>query len=124
MAKLGYPNLIFLLLILLSFASTPIRATSTRKLDESTIPGVGEKCTPCSQLPPPPVPCPPPPALPPPPPPPTIYCPPPPSTYIYVAGPLGNLYPVDQYFGGGGRGLSHQPWLPVGFGLMGVLLLW
>ncbi|KAI4373237.1 hypothetical protein MLD38_011385 [Melastoma candidum] len=143
----AYSIRIGLLLILLSFASTPVSAattTTSRKLDESTAPGVGENCIPCTQAspppPPPPVPCPPPPALPPPPPPPpalppppppsppqkppTTYCPPPPSTYIYIAGPPGNLYPVEQYLGGAGRRLGPRPWLLAGFGLIGVMLLW
>ncbi|CAA7022455.1 unnamed protein product [Microthlaspi erraticum] len=74
-------------------------SSTHRKLQDDPI-----KCTPCLQNPPPP-PSPPPPSLacPPPPPPPSppkkSYCPPPPSTYIYMTGPPGELYPVDQQFG-------------------------
>ncbi|CAF1908155.1 unnamed protein product [Brassica oleracea var. botrytis] len=70
---------------------------ATRKLEEEPI-----KCTPGLQIPP-PSPPPPSPSCPPPPPPPSpqkkSYCPPPPSTYIYLTGPPGELYPVDQQFG-------------------------
>lgn len=72
---------------------------AVRKLEEEPI-----KCTPCLQnVPPPPSPPPPSPSCPPPPTPPSppkkSYCPPPPSTYIYMTGPPGELYPVDQQFG-------------------------
>lgn len=71
-----------------------------------------------------PPPSPPPPALPPPPPPPapkkpppSSNCPPPPGggggggqfpspPYIYINGPPGNLYPVDAFYSGSGRGFS------------------
>ncbi|XP_010471104.1 PREDICTED: sulfated surface glycoprotein 185-like [Camelina sativa] len=78
-------------------------SSTNRKLEEDPI-----KCTPCLQnipppSPPPPSPPPPSPACPPPPRPPSppkkSYCPPPPSTYIYMTGPPGELYPVDQQFG-------------------------
>ncbi|AEE35148.1 hypothetical protein AtNW77_Chr1g0072331 [Arabidopsis thaliana] len=78
-------------------------SSTNRKLEEDPI-----KCTPCLQnIPPPspPPPSPPPPsqACPPPPLPPSppkkSYCPPPPSTYIYMTGPPGELYPIDQQFG-------------------------
>ncbi|XVE85401.1 hypothetical protein DITRI_Ditri17bG0088200 [Diplodiscus trichospermus] len=96
----------------------PINCSESRKLDESIAPGdQGVKCTPsCIQSPPPPSPpppCPPPPSppvLPPPAPkkPPTQYCPPPPSppSFIYITGPPGNLYPIDQNFGGASRNLQ------------------
>lgn len=75
-------------------------SSTNRKLEEDPI-----KCTPCLQNIPPPPPSPPPPspACPPPPLPPSppkkSYCPPPPSTYIYMTGPPGELYPIDQQFG-------------------------
>ncbi|XP_010552717.1 PREDICTED: wiskott-Aldrich syndrome protein family member 2 [Tarenaya hassleriana] len=84
--------------IITAFLAPPLSA------DEDPI-----KCTPCLQSPPPPSPpppsppppsCPPPPALPPPPPKKSgPNCPPPPS-FLYITGPPGNLYPVDQEFGG------------------------
>ncbi|XP_017970022.1 PREDICTED: leucine-rich repeat extensin-like protein 3 [Theobroma cacao] len=98
----------------------PISSLESRKLDESIAPGdPGVKCNPsCIPSPPPPSPpppsppppCPPPPELPPPTPkkPPTKYCPPPPSppSFIYITGPPGSLYPVDQDFGGASRNLE------------------
>ncbi|KAE8719645.1 extensin-like [Hibiscus syriacus] len=93
----------------------PIHGFESRKLDESTVPAgdQGIKCTPsCVQPspPPPPPPCPPPPSppvLPPPTPkkPPTQYCPPPPApqSFIYITGPPGNLYPIDQTYGAASR---------------------
>ncbi|KAL1189922.1 hypothetical protein V5N11_022818 [Cardamine amara subsp. amara] len=70
-------------------------SSTNRKLEEDPI-----KCTSCLQNPPPP--SPPPPSLscpPPPPPKKKSYCPPPPSTYLYMTGPPGELYPVDMQFG-------------------------
>ncbi|CAN8239278.1 unnamed protein product [Cochlearia groenlandica] len=82
-----------------AFAINGLDSLTARKLQEEPI-----KCTPCLQNPPPPSPPPPPslPCPPPPPPPPKkkfYNCPPPPSTYIYMTGPPGELYPVDQHFG-------------------------
>ncbi|KAJ4843393.1 hypothetical protein Tsubulata_013296 [Turnera subulata] len=129
---------LFLLLLISSMMAT-IQGLETRKLDDVTVPGDGstngEKCTPCNPSPPPPSPpppaqplCPPPPppALPPPAPkkPPSGYnnCPPPPS-FIYITGPPGNLYPVDNDFGGApGRKLMGLPVL-IGCGLVGLLLI-
>ncbi|GLT36937.1 hypothetical protein SLA2020_112830 [Shorea laevis] len=98
------------------------------------------KCTPsCAHSPPPPSPpppsppppppaCPPPPALPPPTPkkPPTGYCPPPPPSFIYITGPPGNLYPIDQDFSGAGRKSDQVGLLlaSVGVGILGVLAFW
>ncbi|KAE8022839.1 hypothetical protein FH972_008608 [Carpinus fangiana] len=100
-----------------------------------------ENCSPCGQNsppppspspPPPPSPCPPPPALPPPSPPPpspkksppTKYCPPPPSSFIYLTGPPGNLYPIDQDFSGATQiPVNRLPVLVAG-GLLGLLALW
>ncbi|XVE92047.1 hypothetical protein REPUB_Repub01dG0063600 [Reevesia pubescens] len=104
----------------------PIKGLESRKLDESTVPGdEGVKCTPsCIQSPPPPsppLPSPPPPSPPPPSPPvlpppkpkksPTQDCPPPPSgpsppDFLYLTGPPGNLYPIEQNFGGANRNLK------------------
>ncbi|KAK8483404.1 hypothetical protein V6N13_090502 [Hibiscus sabdariffa] len=93
----------------------PINGLESRKLDESTVPGdQGVKCTPsCIQSPPPPPPSPPPACPPPPAPkkPPTQYCPPPPvppspPSYIYITGPPGNLYPIDENFGGADRNVA------------------
>lgn len=73
---------------------------------------------PCAVPPPPPPPALPPPPPPPPKKPPTPSCPPPPggsswptvptppSQYIYITGPPGNLYPVDQYFSGAARSFA------------------
>ncbi|KAB2097291.1 hypothetical protein ERO13_A01G152400v2 [Gossypium hirsutum] len=99
----------------------PINSLESRRLDDSTVPGdQGIKCTPsCIQSPPPPSlppPCPPPPsppALPPPRPkkPPTQYCPPPPilpspSSFIYIPDSPGNVYSIDQNFGGANRNVA------------------
>ncbi|KAF5442309.1 hypothetical protein F2P56_034979 [Juglans regia] len=108
-----------------------------------TVPGTAEgdeKCTSCTQISPPPPspppPCPPPPpppALPPPPPspkkPPTQYCPPPPappSSFLYITGPPGNLYPIDEDFNGAARDMVMRLPVLVGCGLMLGLLpnLW
>ncbi|PRQ40911.1 hypothetical protein RchiOBHm_Chr4g0441241 [Rosa chinensis] len=98
-----------------------------------------EKCGSCATpsppppSPPPPSQCPPPPALPPPtpvlpppspknPPPSTSYCPPPPSSLIYITGPPGQLYPVDQDFNGA-HGVRNSVGLPILLGL-GLLVFW
>ncbi|KAG4158891.1 hypothetical protein ERO13_D02G144800v2 [Gossypium hirsutum] len=111
-----HPLFLFLTIsFLIATVAYPIDALESRKLDESTVPGdQGIKCTPsCVQSPPPPSPPPPsppppsPPALPPPTPKksPSQYCPPPPSppSFIYITGPPGNLYPIDQNFGAASR---------------------
>ncbi|XP_057737528.1 leucine-rich repeat extensin-like protein 6 [Arachis stenosperma] len=120
------PQLLILLinLILLLCVTSPIlkvKALESRNLDETS--NGQQKCTPCENpsppsLPPPivyPSPPPPPPVYPPPPPPapkkpPSQNCPPPPyspttpsspsSPYVYMTGPPGNLYPVDENFNG------------------------
>ncbi|KAI4379108.1 hypothetical protein MLD38_005444 [Melastoma candidum] len=129
--KSGHWGLVCSLVILVGFVSSAVGVPEARKLDESTTPGAGEKCIPCAQAspppPPPPVPCPPPPPPPAPkkPPTPSIYnCPPPPSTYIYITGPPGSLYPVDQYFNGAEKRLTLGWWLSTGVGLIGVMFLW
>ncbi|XVF43640.1 hypothetical protein PTKIN_Ptkin02bG0056600 [Pterospermum kingtungense] len=115
--KTTLPILTLTIFFIIATFSYPINALEPRKLDESTVPGdQGVKCTPsCVQSPPPPPPSPsPPPPSPPvqPPPtpkkPPSQYCPPPPSptSFIYITGPPGNLYPIDQDFGGASRNLQ------------------
>ncbi|XP_054775984.1 uncharacterized protein LOC129284503 [Prosopis cineraria] len=95
-------NLILLLLLCLI---VPLQGLdSSRKLDETTVPPGDQKCSPCgdtvySSPPPPPPPCPPPPS---PKKSPSQYCPPPPS-FIYITGPPGNLYPLDENFNSAGR---------------------
>ncbi|ESQ28105.1 hypothetical protein EUTSA_v10019710mg [Eutrema salsugineum] len=102
-------------------------SSANRKLEEEPI-----KCTPCLQNPPPPPPpsppppspsCPPPP-LPPSPPKKKSNCPPPPSTYIYMTGPPGELYPVDQQFGAAaGKSFTVVKISGViAFGVMGFLM--
>ncbi|XP_031388786.1 formin-like protein 16 [Punica granatum] len=135
------PMAIALFMVFVLVCSAPvISGSDTRKLDE-TVPGA-EKCSPCTGAPPPPPPpspCPPPPALPPPPPPalppPTPpppkkppsgqYCPPPPpSSYIYITGPPGSLYPIDQDFNGAYQIVSSQFVFLIGIGLLGLLGIW
>ncbi|KAI9080460.1 hypothetical protein K1719_037574 [Acacia pycnantha] len=120
-------NLSFTLIICLVF-TTPllVSAVENRRLDETTAPAApngSEKCSPCENSSPPPSPpyysSPPPPTpnYPPPPPPyeyssppppkknppSSQYCPPPPASLLYVTGPPGNLYPVDEDFNGASR---------------------
>ncbi|CAN1126403.1 hypothetical protein LINPERHAP2_LOCUS3416 [Linum perenne] len=130
-------TLTFLLLLLAtaSLLTTPIHsddAVHSRKLDD--IPG-SEKCIPCNPTPPPPPPPasppPPPPSLPPPSPPspkkpPSTNCPPPPSppsssSIIYITGPPGNLYPVDDNISGSLRS-SVQTVVLIGCGILGAIL--
>ncbi|KAJ8769271.1 hypothetical protein K2173_002199 [Erythroxylum novogranatense] len=123
------------LIFLIVAAVAPIHGLDTRKLDETAVPGSGEKCAPCNPSPPPPsssppppppplCPPPPPPVLPPPPPkklPPSGYCPPPPASFIYITGPPGELYPVDNDFSGAKRGCGLSPVLVV-CGLLGFFV--
>ncbi|KAK4263939.1 hypothetical protein QN277_029289 [Acacia crassicarpa] len=115
-------NFIFLLLCF----TLPLQVVySSRKLVETTVPAGDQKCTPCGgtvySSPPPP-----PPALPPPSPPPpspkkspSSYCPPPPPSFIYITGPPGNLYPLDENF----NSASRRTFLPVATVLPGLLTL-
>jgi len=95
--------ILFLVNLVLVFFVSSVNAVESRKLDENPVPatnGTEEKCGSCGTV----YPSPPPPAIPPPSPPPpkktpTQYCPPPPpSSFIYITGPPGNLYPVDEDF--------------------------
>nr|XP_004505263.1 formin-like protein 10 [Cicer arietinum] len=94
-------NLILMLIYMIT--ASEVNADESRKLDETTVTaitnGTDIKCTPCGNYSPPPPPANPPPSPPPPSPkkPPSQNCPPPPSTpYIYITGPPGNLYPIDE----------------------------
>jgi len=125
-----------MLLSMFLFVAAPVHGLDSRKLDETTVPApTEEKCTPCNPSPPPPSPpppvlCPPPPPppeLPPPTPkkPPSGYCPPPPPapSFIYVTGPPGNLYPIDNDFSAAGRPtVSLQVWIGCGI-LLGSLFV-
>ncbi|KAJ9135795.1 hypothetical protein P3X46_032931 [Hevea brasiliensis] len=120
------------LFLLIVAAAPPIHAFDSRKLEENTVPGPSdEKCTPCNSSPPPPPPpspSPPPPALPPPSPPPTPkkppskYCPPPPPSFIYITGPPGNLYPVDNDFNDADRTSAAGLPVLIGCWLLGFFL--
>ncbi|XP_015072984.1 chitin-binding lectin 1-like [Solanum pennellii] len=120
--------IIFLIFVIYSTQITNGLLNNPRKLDEANIVNKCGSCpcnNPCNTPsppppPPPPVPSPPPPKKPPS----SVYCPPPPppseggagggsgggggyspnppsdAQYIYMNGPPGNLYPVDQYFNG------------------------
>ncbi|KAF3967361.1 hypothetical protein CMV_008627 [Castanea mollissima] len=78
--------------------------------------------------PPPPSPCPPPPSPPPTPKkPPTQECPPPPSppaSLVYVTGPPGTLYPIDENFNGGSQNSATLLPVLVSYGLLGLLAFW
>ncbi|KAK3027661.1 hypothetical protein RJ639_041898 [Escallonia herrerae] len=131
--------LTLLLLLIIATVAAPISGLNPRKLDvvnsepvkppdnENKCGGCSSCNNPCNQSPPPPPPVympPPPPPVPKKPPPSTPYCPPPPSTYIYMTGPPGNLYPVDPYFSGGDRSFAVGLPLLVGCGLVGLLAFW
>ncbi|KAF3621922.1 putative extensin-like [Capsicum annuum] len=140
------------LLFLILVASTQITngLNNPRKLDEANIENKCGGCpcnNPCNQptSPPPPPPSPPPPSPPPPKKSPSGYCPPPPPLppsegggdgsgggyspnipnpqYIYMNGPPGNLYPVDQYFNGAKRDSSSGFSLLLGGFFLGLLTL-
>nr|XP_009776044.1 PREDICTED: chitin-binding lectin 1-like [Nicotiana sylvestris] len=138
MSKL--PILLFFLVVFTQITN----GLNPRKLDEV----IENKCggCPCNNPCNPPSPPPPPPALPPPSPPPpkkppSGYCPPPPlppsgggggggyspnppnPQYIYMTGPPGNLYPVDQYFNGAKRTFSSGFSLLIGGFFLGLLAL-
>ncbi|KAL1807690.1 hypothetical protein ACET3Z_024680 [Daucus carota] len=50
-------------------------------------------------------------------------CPPPPSSYIYMTGPPGNLYPVDPNYSGASRNLLPGRSLLAGCGFLSFLAL-
>ncbi|KAL5162308.1 hypothetical protein HKD37_07G019445 [Glycine soja] len=132
------------LILVLICVTTPIKGEKSRKLDEVT--NGNEKCTPCEGgytpsppieylSPPPPIEyfSPPPPIVYPSPPPPspkkppTKYCPPPPSSaYLYMTGPPGNLYPVDENFSGASSNRHHSfaVFLPLLVGLLCMMAFW
>ncbi|KAG5010809.1 hypothetical protein AAZX31_07G199900 [Glycine max] len=124
-------------LVLICSTSSSVNGVESRKLDETPVPatnGTEEKCGSCGGT---TYPSPPPPVLPPPSPPPpspkkqppSQYCPPPPpSSFIYITGPPGNLYPVDENFSGA---ISHRHrrsfatmLLPLLVGLFSTLAFW
>lgn len=120
--------------IIIKASSSSDASLAARKLDEVD----PIKCSPsCIQNPPPPSPpppsppppaCPPPPALPPPPPKKvSSYCPPPPppANFLYITGPPGNLYPVDEQFGAAaGKSFTVVKLSGlIAFGIIGFLIL-
>ncbi|XP_024008538.1 leucine-rich repeat extensin-like protein 3 [Eutrema salsugineum] len=118
--------------IVINASSSSDSSLASRKLEEVD----PIKCSPsCIQNPPPPSPpppsppppaCPPPPALPPPPKKVSPNCPPPPpANFLYITGPPGNLYPVDEQFGAAaGKGFTVVKISGlIGFGIMGFLIL-
>ncbi|CAN8313014.1 unnamed protein product [Cochlearia groenlandica] len=131
----SYVAVLFTVMVItLLTCPTLINASSlaTRKLDEVD----PIKCSPsCVQYPPPPSPpppsppppaCPPPPALPPPPK--KVYpnCPPPPpANFLYITGPPGNLYPIDEQFGAAaGKSFTVVKLAGlIGLGVLGFLIL-
>jgi len=142
------PSKIFTFFILvLICVTTPIKGEESRKLGDTTNGNV--KCGPCEGgytpspptieylSPPPPIvyPSPPPPSPPPPilypsPPPPSpkkppsTYCPPPPSSaYLYMTGPPGNLYPVDENFSRASP-IRHQNLGVFLIGLLSMMVFW
>lgn len=120
------------LLFVIVCVTAPVNGLNPRKLDETPAPATNgqEKCGTCDNNAPPP-PSPPPPEIPPPSPPPpkkqkpsSNYCPPPPSSgYIYLTGPPGNLYPVDENFNGASR-QRFAGALPVLAGLLCLIAFW
>ncbi|KAE8705461.1 putative Hydroxyproline-rich glycoprotein family protein [Hibiscus syriacus] len=101
-------NVSLTIFFVIATVAYPINGLESRKLDEGTVrEDQGIKCNPsCTvQSPPPPPPSPPVPQPPTPKKPPTQYCPPPPSppSFIYMTGPPGNLYPIDQTYGAASR---------------------
>ncbi|KAI3733856.1 hypothetical protein L6452_13314 [Arctium lappa] len=123
-----------LLLILAAVVVAPIKAMNPRKLDQTTSIGGSTddqqiKCggcpcnNPCNTNPPPPPPSPPPPPKKPSPTP-GFNCPPPPSSYIYINGPPGNLYPVDPYASSADRRVWVTPSLVVAIRVVGMVSFW
>ncbi|MCE3051464.1 hypothetical protein HAX54_049912 [Datura stramonium] len=134
---------ILFLMILVASTHVTNGLNNPRKLDEGNIENKCGGCpcnNPCNppSSPPPPAPSPPPPPKKPP----SGYCPPPPlppsegggsgggyspnppnPQYIYMNGPPGNLYPVDQYFNGAKRGFSSGFSLLIGGFFLGLLAL-
>ncbi|XP_014507733.1 formin-like protein 5 [Vigna radiata var. radiata] len=123
--------ILFLVNLVLVFFVSSVNAVESRKLDDTPVPatnGTEEKCGSCGTV----YPSPPPPAIPPPSPPPpkktpTQYCPPPPpSSFIYITGPPGNLYPVDEDFSAAAyhRQSFAAASLPLFVGMLFTLAFW
>ncbi|KAI4313796.1 hypothetical protein L6164_026747 [Bauhinia variegata] len=133
MHQIKVPMILNLILFIVCATAPSVNGLNPRKLDETTVPtapnGDGN-CTPCSYSspPPPPPPAIPPPSSPPPSPkkPPSSYCPPPPpGPYLYITGPPGNLYPVDENFNGASRhNRSFASALPALVVFLSLLVLW
>ncbi|KAI4357672.1 hypothetical protein L6164_001606 [Bauhinia variegata] len=132
--QIKVPMILNLILLIVCATAPSISGLNPRKLDETTVPTTptgDEKCSPCGYSTPPP-PSPPPPAIPPPSPPPpspkktpSSYCPPPPSGYLYITGPPGNLYPIDENFNGANRhSRSFAAALPALVGFLTLLAYW
>ncbi|TKY59043.1 hypothetical protein E2542_SST16119 [Spatholobus suberectus] len=128
-------HMVLNLVLVLVCVTTSVNGVESRKLDETPVPatnGTDVKCGPCGTgyPPPPPPPAIPPPSLPPPSPkkPYSPYCPPPPSSFIYITGPPGNLYPVDENFSGSISHRHHRSFaavlLPLLVGLFSTLAFW
>ncbi|XP_022989990.1 leucine-rich repeat extensin-like protein 3 [Cucurbita maxima] len=141
---LPFNSLLFLTLLLLISPSSS--SAAVRRLDDTPVSATPAdptvKCSPCEQNPPspppPPVyPSPPPPSPPPPdvvvyysPPPPkkdhkNNDCPPPPSpNFMYITGPPGDLYPIDQNYNAAARRLvSAAASAVIGLAVAGVLMI-
>ncbi|GMH26252.1 hypothetical protein Nepgr_028095 [Nepenthes gracilis] len=138
--NLSYIQRLLVVILVIDALVSQINCSETRILDETTVPGSsdpGNKCggcsscsNPCGQSPPPPPPPSPPPptpvlpSCPPPPPPPPkkppIICPPPPGL-IYLIGPPGDLYPIDNSSSAGLRSFAVGLPALMGFGLVCLL---
>ncbi|KAK7379910.1 hypothetical protein VNO78_34186 [Psophocarpus tetragonolobus] len=119
-----------LALLLIFTSSNSVNAVESRNLDETPVGvtnGTEQKCGSCGggTI----YPSPPPPSPPPSPkkPKPSSYCPPPPpSSFIYITGPPGNLYPVDEDFSGATthRRSFTAALAPLLVGLFSMLAFW
>lgn len=140
MANFNWHKLVMVLSIAAIVVPSINDSTNQRKLDDTSIKCGCSSCNPCyvspppppPSLPPPPPSCPPPPVMVQPPPPPkkpptpSLNCPPPPlipfAPFIYVPGPPGNLYPIDNNYSGSRRSLSVGSPAAVICGLVGVFM--
>ncbi|XP_027346561.1 chitin-binding lectin 1-like [Abrus precatorius] len=127
--QIKVPTMFLKLVLLLIYVTASVNGDETPVTATN---GTDEKCTPCgTSYPPPPPPAIPPPSPPPPSPkkPPSQYCPPPPpSSFIYITGPPGNLYPVDENFSAAINHRHHRNFatflLPLLVGLVSTLAFW